>query len=63
MLQNRMALVPRLSAAWQHGFGDVMSSAALVFQSTGTASTISGVPLARDAALVEAGFEGAGGAP
>jgi outer membrane autotransporter protein len=56
MLQNGMALVPRFSAAWQHAFGDVTPSAALAFQSTGTAFTISGVPLARDAALVEAGF-------
>jgi outer membrane autotransporter protein len=41
----------------QHAFGDVTPAAALAFQSTGTAFAISGVPLARDAALVEAGFD------
>jgi subtilase-type serine protease len=55
LLQNGMALIPRASVAWQHAFGDVTPTAALSFQSTGSGFNILGVPIARDAALVEAG--------
>jgi outer membrane autotransporter protein len=55
LLQNGMALIPRASVAWQHAFGAVTPAAALAFQSTGAAFGIAGVPIARDAALVEAG--------
>ena len=55
VLPNGMALIPRTSVAWQHAFGTVTPSAALSFQSTGAAFGIWGVPIARDAALVEAG--------
>jgi outer membrane autotransporter protein len=55
LLQNGMALIPRASVAWQHAFGDVTPTAALSFQSTGAGFNIFGVPIARDAALVEAG--------
>ena len=55
LLQNGMALIPRASVAWQHAFGAVTPTAALAFQSTGAGFGISGVPIARDAALVEAG--------
>jgi outer membrane autotransporter protein len=55
LLQNGMALIPRASVAWQHAFGDVTPTAALSFQSTGAGFNILGVPIARDAALVEAG--------
>jgi len=54
LLQNGMALIPRASVAWQHAFGDVTPTAALSFQSTGAGFNILGVPIARDAALVEA---------
>jgi outer membrane autotransporter protein len=57
MLANGMALVPRASAAWQHAFGDVTPAAGLAFQSLGASFATSGVPLARDAALVEAGLD------
>jgi uncharacterized protein with beta-barrel porin domain len=52
-----MALTPRVSAAWQHAFGDITPTAALSFQTIGTAFTIAGVPIARDAALVDAGAD------
>jgi uncharacterized protein with beta-barrel porin domain len=52
-----MALTPRASAAWQHAFGDITPTAALSFQTIGTAFTIAGVPIARDAALVDAGAD------
>src|SRR5262245_45687103 len=55
LLQNGMALIPRASVAWQHAFGDVTPTAALSFQSTGSGFNVLGVPIARDAALVEAG--------
>ena len=55
LLQNGMAFIPRASVAWQHAFGIVDPTAALEFVSTGAAFGIAGVPLARDAALVEAG--------
>jgi outer membrane autotransporter protein len=56
-LANGMLLTPRVSAAWEHAFGDVTPAAALAFQSLGTAFTIAGVPLARDSALVDAGLD------
>ncbi len=57
MLGNGMALIPRVSASWQHAFGDVRPTAALAFQSAGVGYNIFGVPLAQDAALLEAGFD------
>ena len=55
VLPNGLALIPRASVAWQHAFGTVTPTAALSFQSTGTAFSIWGVPIARDAAIIEAG--------
>ena len=55
LMPNGMLLVPRMSLAWQHAFGTVTPTAALAFRSTGAGFGIWGVPIARDAALVEAG--------
>ena len=57
VLPNGMALAARSSVAWQHAFGDVTPDALLALQGSTAAFTVSGVPLARDAALVEAGFD------
>jgi outer membrane autotransporter protein len=57
LLQSGMALIPRASLAWQHAFGALTPTAGLAFQSTGAGFVIAGVPLARDAALVEAGAD------
>ncbi|MGY4427216.1 outer membrane autotransporter protein [Bradyrhizobium sp. JR6.1] len=57
MLANGMWLTPRASVAWQYAFGDVSPTAALAFQSTGASFTVNGVPLARNAALVEGGLD------
>src|SRR5215813_11579215 len=57
LMPNGMALIPRASLAWQHAFGTVTPSALLTFQSTSATFGILGVPIARDAALVEAGGE------
>ncbi|HYZ45185.1 MAG TPA: autotransporter domain-containing protein, partial [Xanthobacteraceae bacterium] len=57
LMGNGMALMPRASLAWQHAFGTLTPTAALSFQSTGAPFSISGVPIARDAALIEAGAD------
>ena len=56
-LANGTVLVPRGTLQWQHAFGDVTPVTGLAFQGTGTAFTTAGIPIARDAALVEAGFD------
>ncbi|KWV58577.1 hypothetical protein AS156_33870 [Bradyrhizobium macuxiense] len=56
-LDNGMLLTPRASVAWQYAFGDVTPTAALAFQGLGTSFTAAGVPLARNAALVEGGLD------
>jgi outer membrane autotransporter protein len=57
LLPNGMALIPRVSVSWQHAFNDIAPTAALAFQNTGAGFAITGVPLARDAALVETGLD------
>ena len=52
-----MAVTPHVSAAWQHAFDNVTPGAALAFASTGIGFTITGVPLAEDSALIDAGLE------
>ena len=47
----------RATVAWQYAFADVTPSAALAFQGTGTAFSVAGVPIARNSALVDAGFD------
>ena len=56
-LANGMVLTPHASLAYQHAFGNVTPAAALAFESTGANTVITGVPLARDSALVEAGAD------
>ncbi len=57
MLANGFVLTPHLSAAWQHAVGNVTPAAALAFAGNGAPFVTAGVPLARDAALVEAGVD------
>ncbi|MBO4224842.1 autotransporter domain-containing protein, partial [Bradyrhizobium neotropicale] len=57
LLTNGMSLTPRASLAWQYALGDVTPTAALAFQSTGANFMVAGVPLARNAALVEGGLD------
>ena len=52
-----MLVTPHVSAAWQHAFDDVTPGAALAFASTGIGFDISGVPLAQDSALIDAGLD------
>lgn len=48
-------LVLSAGVAWQHAFGDVSPTQSLSFASGSEAFSVSGVPLARDAALVDVG--------
>ncbi|MGF7056127.1 outer membrane autotransporter protein [Bosea sp. OAE752] len=42
--------------AWRHAFGDVDPKATLAFAGSST-FTVAGLPIARDAAMVEAGLD------
>ncbi|MGJ5078309.1 autotransporter outer membrane beta-barrel domain-containing protein [Bradyrhizobium sp. HKCCYLS3013] len=56
-LSGGMALKPSASLAWQHGFGQLSPEDYLLFRSTGARFDIAGVPLARDAALVQTALD------
>ena len=56
-LANGTVLIPRGMLQWQHAFGDVTPDPALAFQGTGAAFSVAGIPIARDTALVEGGFD------
>ena len=56
-LPNGTTLVPRATLAWQHALGTTTRTTTLAFQAGGTPFSIAGVPLARDSALVEGGFD------
>jgi len=43
--------------SWQHAFDDITPGAALAFASTGIGFDVTGVPLAEDSALIEAGLD------
>lgn len=51
-----LRVTPYASIAWQHAFGDLSPSAALVFASAGIGFEVFGVPIVRDSALIEAGM-------
>jgi outer membrane autotransporter protein len=57
VLPDGKVLIPRVSLAWQHAFGTLTPSANLAFVSAGIPFTIAGAPIARDAALLDAGFD------
>ncbi len=56
MAWNSVTVTPHVSAAWQHAFDDLTPGAALAFASTGIGFDVTGVPLAEDTALIEAGL-------
>jgi outer membrane autotransporter protein len=51
-------LVAKGSLGWRHAFGTVTPEATLAFASGGTPFVVAGVPIARDAAIVELGLDG-----
>ncbi len=52
-------LTAEASLGWRHAYGTVTPTTQFMFASGGTPFVVAGVPLARDAAAVEVGFEGA----
>jgi outer membrane autotransporter protein len=52
-------LTAKASAAWRHAFGTVTPTAELRFASGATPFVVAGTPIARDAAAIEFGLEGA----
>jgi subtilase-type serine protease len=55
-LGNATTLTARGMAGWRHAYGDVTPQAQLAFASGGESFDVSGLPIAADAALVEAGL-------
>jgi len=53
---DRASITPRVSVAWQHAFGDVQGRSDNVL-STGESFRIAGLPVSKNAALIEAGFQ------
>lgn len=51
-------ILARATVAWRHAFSTVTPTADLTFASTATPFTVAGVPIARDAALIDIGLEG-----
>ena len=47
----------RATAGWRHAFGDVTPALSLAFASGGSPFTITGVPIAKDSAVIEAGLD------
>ncbi|MGX9963821.1 autotransporter outer membrane beta-barrel domain-containing protein [Roseomonas sp. F4] len=47
---------PQASFGWQHAIGDVAGTARLAFDNGGAGYQVSGVPIARDAAIIGAGL-------
>ncbi len=56
-LAGGMVLTPRAQLGWQRAIGDTVARGALAFQGGGSAFTIAGAPLPRDALVMEAGAE------
>jgi fibronectin-binding autotransporter adhesin len=54
---NGAAVTARGMVGWRHAFGDVTPTSTMRFAGGGDAFTIGGVPIARDAAVVEAGLD------
>jgi outer membrane autotransporter protein len=54
---NGMAMTARGTLGWRHAFGDATPALAFSFASGGVPFTIAGVPIAKDSALVETGFD------
>ena len=52
-----LEVMPRVSVAWQHAFDSVAPGLGLSFVSSGAGFGVSSVPLAEDAALIEAGLD------
>ncbi|MFJ3483579.1 autotransporter-associated beta strand repeat-containing protein [Pseudomonas sp. NPDC090202] len=56
-LNNGSEITPRGSIGWRHAFGETKPDADLTFVDGGASFSTQGVPIARDAAVVEAGLD------
>ncbi len=57
-LWNGMVLIPRASVAWQYAFGEINPATSLAFSGIpGSNFSVTGVPIARNAALIDAGAD------
>jgi hypothetical protein len=57
-LWNGMMLIPRASVAWQCAFGEINPATALAFAGIpGSNFNVTGVPIARNAALIDVGAD------
>ncbi|WP_181257250.1 autotransporter domain-containing protein [Pseudaminobacter soli (ex Li et al. 2025)] len=54
---NGASVTARGTLGWRHAFDDVTPTSTMRFAGSGNAFTIAGVPVARDAAVVEAGLD------
>jgi outer membrane autotransporter protein len=54
---NGMAATARGSLGWRHAYGDVTPVALLAFAGGGSSFNVQGVPIAQDAAMVDAGLD------
>ncbi|GLI94262.1 autotransporter outer membrane beta-barrel domain-containing protein [Methylocystis echinoides] len=54
---NGATLTAKGMLGWRHAFGDMTPDTAMRFASGGNAFSIAGVPIARDAAVIEAGLD------
>lgn len=52
-----VVVLPRLSAAWQHSFGDTVSVTHFRFADAASEFDVHGMPLSRNAAMVDAGLD------
>ena len=57
MMWGDMQVIPHVEAAWLHAFNDVTPGASLAFAATGTEFSVTGVPIAEDSALLDAGLD------
>ncbi|MHA6197227.1 autotransporter-associated beta strand repeat-containing protein [Pseudomonas wadenswilerensis] len=57
VLDNGTTVTPRGSIGWRHAFGDNTPDADMRFVDGGAAFSVQGAPIARDAAVVEAGLD------
>jgi outer membrane autotransporter protein len=57
MIVHGTEIIPRGSVAWLHAFGDVDPDEGLSFATFGQSFVVSGLPLAQDSALIDAGFD------
>ncbi|MHA6197230.1 autotransporter outer membrane beta-barrel domain-containing protein [Pseudomonas wadenswilerensis] len=57
VLDNGTTVTPRGSIGWRHALGDTTPDADMRFVDGGAAFSVQGAPIARDAAVVEAGLD------